>query len=155
MEKAVSKIGLNQSIAHEFVLKKNEEKAVLKFSMSKTKEEFKELPLETFRVIKDWRHYAVLELIKLEDFIPSLDYICDALDLSEKEAKLIVDRLEKVGLLDKSNKKWVDTSEGFSTHVLGLKLLVVPIDSIKLNFLKRPSLILKMFLFPIAIIRRS
>ena len=78
---------------------------------------------DTFAVIQDWRHYAVLELIKLSDFKPELTYVSNKLGCSASEAGDIVSRLIAVKLLvvDESGH-WVDLTEGQSTHVQGFNL---------------------------------
>ncbi len=77
------------------------------------------LSMDTFEVISDWNHYAILELMKIKDFKSDIKWISKILALPIAEVRVCVERLERVGILEiLPNGKWVDKSEGFSTHVL-------------------------------------
>lgn len=81
---------------------------------------FVPIPLDAFEVIEDWRHYAILELMKLADFEPSLAYVARKLSISLPEARAYQERLERVGLLEiRADGTWADTTSGFSTHEVG------------------------------------
>lgn len=59
----------------------------------------RELTAETFRVIADWYHYAILELTFTRSFRPDPTWIAQALDISPMEAKLALQRLMDLELL--------------------------------------------------------
>ena len=81
---------------------------------------FVPIPLDAFEVIEDWRHYALLELMKLSDFEPDLRYVARKLGISVPEARAYQERLQRVGLLRvEENGTWADTTSGFSTHEIG------------------------------------
>lgn len=61
--------------------------------------EFKQLSLDRFQLISSWYHFAILELITLEDFRPHPNYIAAKLNITPFEAKEAVDRLLRLGLL--------------------------------------------------------
>lgn len=79
---------------------------------------YRKIPFEEFKVISDWSHYAIMEALKLKDFRPNVRWLCKRLHLSASVINLCLKRLQRVGLLRITNgQKWVDTSEGFSTHI--------------------------------------
>lgn len=81
-------------------------------------------PKETKRFIKasvdklratgEWYHLAILDLIELSDFQPSLAWISKRLGITEKTAKAAVRRLERLGLLIRDSKGWRKGSEFLS-----------------------------------------
>lgn len=80
---------------------------------------FQALPLEVFESIEDWRHYAILELMKVQGFEGNAKWIAKALRITVSEAHAYIERLERVGLLEiRADGSWHDRSDGFSTHVL-------------------------------------
>lgn len=67
--------------------------------------EVSEVDEETFRVIADWQHYAILELTYLKAFRPEAGWIAKRLGISEMEASLALDRLLRLGLLRWEGRK--------------------------------------------------
>jgi plasmid maintenance system antidote protein VapI len=66
---------------------------------------FTGVPLEHIRVIADWYHFAILELIKIN---PDLDakFAAKSLGLSLAEAKLALNRLENLEYIEKHKGQW-------------------------------------------------
>lgn len=60
----------------------------------------KELPLEMFRIISDWHHYAILELTFLPSFRPRAAWMARKLGVRAAEIRAAIDRLLRVGLLE-------------------------------------------------------
>jgi uncharacterized protein (TIGR02147 family) len=63
------------------------------------------LGLEEFRIISEWYHAAILELTFSKDFKSEPRWIANALQISEMEAKLAIERLIKLELLEDDNGK--------------------------------------------------
>jgi uncharacterized protein (TIGR02147 family) len=61
---------------------------------------FHQLSQDTFTVISDWYHYAILELIHVRDFEPIPAWVARRLGITVVEARAAVERLERVGLLE-------------------------------------------------------
>lgn len=81
---------------------------------------YQQLSLDVFESIEDWRHYAILELMKVKGFQAKDKWIARALNISVFEVRAYVERLVRVGLLEvKADGCWRDRSEGFSSHILG------------------------------------
>lgn len=73
--------------------------------------EIQQLTLDTFAIISDWYHYAILELTKVKDFQPDKAWISKALGITRSEANIAIERLVRVGLLDTDLPQWKDLSE--------------------------------------------
>jgi uncharacterized protein (TIGR02147 family) len=77
------------------------------------------LAQDVFESIEDWRHYAILELMKLRDFTNTPHWVATVMEIPVEEAISYIDRLQRVGLLEISKDgTWVDTSAGASSVVL-------------------------------------
>ena len=78
-------------------------------------EPVRELSLELFKVIADWYHYAILELTYLPSFQATPGWIAKKLGISEIEAKLALERLESLGLVEEKNGSLIKTDLKLST----------------------------------------
>jgi uncharacterized protein (TIGR02147 family) len=87
-------------------------------------DEFNAVELETFQVISDWYHYAILELSTCRGFKAEPDYISKRLHISVYEAKGALSRLLRVGLLEnkygtaKKSNKFIATPTDRSSRAL-------------------------------------
>lgn len=61
----------------------------------------KELSLDCFNAMKDWYHYGITQLLYLEAFREETKWIAKMLSITELEAKLAVDRLVRLEILDR------------------------------------------------------
>src|SRR5205823_5776293 len=59
------------------------------------------LTLDAFQVIADWYHFAIFELVTVKDFSPQPKWIAKKLGISVSEANIAVERLFRLGLLEK------------------------------------------------------
>jgi uncharacterized protein (TIGR02147 family) len=80
---------------------------------------------DTFRIIEDWYHYAILELSTLSSFKSSALWIARRLDISVYEVEAAIERLIRLGLLIEKDGKWI------STHAALLVPDDVPSESIR------------------------
>ncbi len=79
---------------------------------------FQQITLDTFALISDWYHYAILELLKVDGFQPSAAWIAKALGITKTEVNVALERLERLHLLERhADGHWEDVSEGFSTSI--------------------------------------
>ncbi|PIU00399.1 MAG: hypothetical protein COT74_05570 [Bdellovibrionales bacterium CG10_big_fil_rev_8_21_14_0_10_45_34] len=76
------------------------------------------LQLDTFAVISDWYHYAILELTHVQGFKGDPKWISCKLGITKSEVNIACERLVNLGLLEiTSDHQWKDTSEnGFITN---------------------------------------
>jgi len=80
------------------------------------KSENHELSAETFKVISDWYHYAIMALTFVDDFEPSPSWIAKQLHLNEGVVAAALDRLLEMGLLKESNGTLVMTKRRIDTQ---------------------------------------
>jgi len=74
-----------------------------------------DLDIEYYRVIADWYHFALMEMTFLKTFKPEPRYLAQELGLSQTEAKLALERLVNLGLIQKKNGRYTKTKEKHST----------------------------------------
>lgn len=79
------------------------------------KPEYHSLDVDHYRVISDWYHVALLELTYVENFKSNVRWIASHLDISITEAKLAVERLIRLGLLEEKNGQWKKSKEQLTT----------------------------------------
>lgn len=69
--------------------------------------EFNSLEIDHFKVISDWYHFAILELTEIQGFKSDARWIANALGIQEIEAKLAIERLIRLDLLEIKRKRYV------------------------------------------------
>lgn len=80
---------------------------------------YQQMTLDSFALISDWYHYAILELLAIEGFKPDPAWIGKRLGITRSEANIAVERLFRLGLLERKNDgSWADTSENGTTSHL-------------------------------------
>lgn len=70
------------------------------------------LSLETFRILSDWYHFAILALTNTRDFQADAGWIARRLRIKPLEARFALDRLLQLGLLRRTAKGSVETVDG-------------------------------------------
>lgn len=61
---------------------------------------------DTFEVIADWQHFAILSLMRLPTFKPQPAWIGRRLGISAVEARRALARLERVGMIERDGETW-------------------------------------------------
>lgn len=80
--------------------------------------QYQQITIDTFSIISQPHHYALLELIKTHDFIWDEQWIAERLDISVFEVRFAIERLERVGLLARDEQDVLfDTTNGFSSDL--------------------------------------
>ena len=80
---------------------------------------YAQLTVDSFQVIADWYHFAILELIAIKGFEPKAKWIARKLGISVSEANAAVERLQRLGMLAVGpDGKWLDRS-GQVTNIHG------------------------------------
>ena len=72
--------------------------------------ELLEMQLDTFAIISDWHHYAILSLLELPKAKFEAKWICKRLGISEMEAKLSMERLKRLNLIGQKGGRWRQVS---------------------------------------------
>lgn len=68
--------------------------------------------LDSFHIISDWYHFAILELIKVKGYKQDVKWISKALGITVSEVNIAFERLVRVGILELKNGKYVDVTGG-------------------------------------------
>ena len=71
---------------------------------------------ETFEAIKDWYHYAILNLIRTKDFKPEARWVAKRLGLTLGEVQTALEHLKHAGLLKIEKGEWIDLTSKKTTH---------------------------------------
>jgi uncharacterized protein (TIGR02147 family) len=64
------------------------------------------MAIDKFKLISDWPHFAIMELIELKNFQPNVSWIANRLGITEERAFQAVSRLERLRLLKINGPKW-------------------------------------------------
>ncbi|MBI1853189.1 MAG: TIGR02147 family protein [Planctomycetes bacterium] len=73
--------------------------------------EILELTRDAVNLVSDWYHWAILELVRLDDFRPDSRWIAQVLGITVDEVNLALSRLLHLGLLEMVDRThWVDRS---------------------------------------------
>lgn len=76
----------------------------------------KELSIDCFNAMKEWYHYGITQLLFIDSFNEDPKWIAKMLSITELEAKMAIDRLLRLEILDRDeNGKIFRTSTHLST----------------------------------------
>jgi uncharacterized protein (TIGR02147 family) len=82
----------------------------------KTQHSFDAMTLETFKVIADWYHFAILEMTEIKGFESDASWVAKRLHLPKLLVKDAIQRLKNVGLLaETAEGVWYQTEEILAT----------------------------------------
>lgn len=79
---------------------------IKRFADQKKDERF-QLQLDSFRIISDWYHLGILELMKMKHFRADIRWMARRLGLPVIQVELAIDRLARVGLLERDGDRLV------------------------------------------------
>lgn len=68
--------------------------------------EYKQISLDTFNLLADWQHYAILSLMELPNAKLDARWIARRLGISPLDAKLAVERLKRLKFIAFKDGKW-------------------------------------------------
>lgn len=77
---------------------------------------FEIIPKDKVALVKEWYHYAILNLLRTKDFRQQEAWLARRLGLSLGEVQTAVEDLFKAGLLANQNGRWVDQTNLFTSH---------------------------------------
>ena len=67
--------------------------------------------LDTFQFLSVWYHYAILELLEVQEFKTDSRWIANALGIAVQDVNIALQRLLRLGLLEMSGRdRWMDKS---------------------------------------------
>jgi uncharacterized protein (TIGR02147 family) len=67
------------------------------------------IQVDRFRVISQWYHLPILDLISTKDFIADARFVAERLGITELQANDAIERLIRLGLLEIKDGKWAKT----------------------------------------------
>ncbi len=76
---------------------------------------FHSISNDTFHVVADWYHFAILSLMETTDFQMKPHWIAARLGINERQAKSAVSRMARVGLIHRSHREWKQTHKNLTT----------------------------------------
>ena len=82
-----------------------------KISKGQKEEAYKKLPLDTFKMISDWYHYAILELTLVKSFKRDNSWIAKQLGITATEVQIAIERLKRLKLIKEVDGKLVKTNQ--------------------------------------------
>lgn len=75
-----------------------------------TEANYQMIALDTFKLLSDWYHYAILEMTAIKSFKFEYAWIANQLNISVTEAQQCVERLLRLDLIEEKNGTLVKTS---------------------------------------------
>lgn len=80
-------------------------------------EEFRSLTLDHFQIISDWYHFAILELVGVNGARGDASWISRALGISVNEARIAVERMLRLGMLERDRRGMLRNIGGNHTSI--------------------------------------
>lgn len=68
-----------------------------------------QITLDAFAIISDWYHYAILSLLEISESTLDPKWISQRLGITALEAKLAIERLKRLELIELKNNRWRQT----------------------------------------------
>ena len=87
----------------------------LEAEASTEREAYVQLTLDQYRIVSDWRAFAILNLIKTVDFKSDVSWIAKRLGVTESETQETVERLLRLEMLSIQDGKFVRTASKYRT----------------------------------------
>ncbi|MCB0404641.1 MAG: TIGR02147 family protein [Bdellovibrionales bacterium] len=77
--------------------------------------QFRELSVDTYYLIADWYHFAILSLMETKGFQSRVRWIAERLAISVVEVRSALERMERLELVVRKAQKWFLNQEGVTT----------------------------------------
>lgn len=77
--------------------------------------EYRQMQMDSFHLIADWYHFAILSLMETRSFKSDVQWIARRLGISIMEARQAAVRLKRLGFLVEVNGKWKAVSKDLAT----------------------------------------
>lgn len=116
------RLGLSEEIIGSYLSPGRTEKR----RVSHIERESRQLALDTFEVISDWHHFALLELTHVKEFKPDSRWIARALGITTDAVNIAISRLTRLRLLAmREDGRWEDRSPYVTMSESGLTDVVL------------------------------
>ena len=80
-----------------------------------TDKDFTQLSNDQFKFMSKWQYFAILELLETKDVIHETSWIAKRLGISEIEARISLERMVRLEVLDFTDGKWIERGSGKMT----------------------------------------
>lgn len=119
-KKSIEKLGLTLGLSIKEIVEYQATTSPIQADKIKNQSTYQQLTIDQFAIMSDWYHYAILELIKIKDFPHTNNDFARALGITKSEANIAVERLLRIGLLEKDdNDRFYEVNNGFATNISG------------------------------------
>ena len=116
IQKISIKLGLNPNQVLEFQQASPRKNARTRPMTDEAANSYQQLSLDTFQVISDWYHYAILELMRLKHAENDPVWIARTLGITSVEVQIAIERLVRLEMISISAcGAWRDMTGGHST----------------------------------------
>lgn len=118
-KRSIQKLGLKIGIAPEELTKFFQTVAVDGENSDEQAKQiaYHQLSIDTFHIISEWYHFAILELMRVDQFKADVNWVARSLGLKVVEVNAALERLCRTGMLQIEKGKWKDLSDGTSTTI--------------------------------------
>lgn len=89
----------------------DEWKSVVETFRARNSETYHFLDMDTYRVVADWYHFALLSLMRTEGFQPNAEWISKRLGIPKRTAETALATLVRVGIIKFQDKKLIRTKK--------------------------------------------
>ncbi len=118
-------------------ISKNLQKILQDTKLGSAKNEREDLSIETYKIISDWYHFAIMELTFLNNFQGTPEWIAKTLGITHAQAKLGLERLlslellqDSQGIISKVHDKIISKDRHITNSALKKRLKQIMIMSI-------------------------
>lgn len=80
---------------------------------------FSLVDMDTFSVISDWYHFAILDLTLLKGFKSEISWIAKTLNIEAFKVRLVIERLLRLGMLTEHKGRWQKAQEFYTNYTEG------------------------------------
>ena len=74
------------------------------------------LNADRFKLVSEWYYFGILSLTQTSNFKSDLSWIAQRLGISKVETSTAIDRLTRLGMLEKKSGKWTRTTTRYKTN---------------------------------------
>ncbi|MEK6704426.1 MAG: TIGR02147 family protein [Bdellovibrionota bacterium] len=131
--KIAKRIGLSHAEAEVFCALVESEHArgrvrrdIARQKVNELRKEYTPLSVDTFKIMADWYHFAILELTLVDDFDADPSWIAKTLGISIYEANSAIQRLKKLEFLEEKRDGSLKLGAQFDVNPAG-----IPSDAVK------------------------
>lgn len=105
-------------------------------SKSHTQIDYQQISPDSFKLIAEWYHLAILSLINTDDFSADSTWVANRLGIAKKTVEKALERLEKLGLIEKGPNTFKRCAKAISIGDEGRSLAIQKAHIVALEMAK-------------------